>query len=93
MAEKRIMCPFCKKPAVFVGVHDDEGNFHGLPGCEYERDPWSGLSYALHHKGWGDCILCTDSEYEVMGGVLFDTEEEAAAGLNLCAGGDSDGGT
>lgn len=39
-------CPFCHKPAVFVGVHDNEGNYKGVPGCEYESDPWSGLSYA-----------------------------------------------
>ena len=71
-------CPFCKKQAVFIGVHDDEGNYHGPIGCEYEEDAWSGLSYALHHEGWGDCILCTDGTYSLMGGVLFDTAEEAA---------------
>lgn len=60
-------CPFCHKPAVFVGVHDDEGNYKGVPGCEYESDPWSGLSYGLHHKGWGECVLCTCGEAEVMG--------------------------
>lgn len=72
-----MMCPFCKKHAVFIGVHDDEGNYHGRCGCEYEKNPWSGLSYALHHEGWGDCILSTDGEYQGMGGVLFDTEKEA----------------
>lgn len=71
-------CPFCHKPAVFVGVHDNEGNYKGVPGCEYESDPWSGLSYGLHHKGWGKCVLCTYGEAEVMGGVLFDTAEQAA---------------
>lgn len=80
-------CPFCHKPAVFVGVHDNEGNYKGVPGCEYESDPWSGLSYGLHHKGWGECVLCTCGEAEVMGGVLFDTAEQAArywnAGGNL----------
>ena len=75
-------CPFCKKQAVFIGVHDDEGNYHGRIGCEYESDPWSGLSYALHHEGWGECILCSDGENEVMGGVLFDTAEEAAEAWN-----------
>lgn len=81
MAELR-PCPFCRKNAVFIGVHDDEGNFHGLLGCGYESDPWSGLSYALHHEGWGDCVLCTDGENEPMGGVLFDTAEEAAEEWN-----------
>ena len=78
-------CPFCHKPAVFVGVHDDEGNYKGVPGCEYESDPWSGLSYGLHHKGWGECVLCTCGEAEVMGGVLFDTAEQAARYWN-CGG-------
>ena len=70
-------CPICKKKVLFVGVHDDEGNYHGLVGCEYENDPWSGLSYALHHDGWGDCPLCTDGAYSTMGGMLFDTAEDA----------------
>ena len=75
-------CPFCKKKAVYIAVHDDEGNYHGRLGCEYESKPWSGLSYALHHEGWGDCILCSDDDELVMGGVLFDTAEEAAEEWN-----------
>ena len=75
-------CPICKKKAVFVGVHDDEGNYHGLMGCEYENAPWSGLSYALHHEGWGDCPLCTDDAESTMGGMLFDTAEEAISALS-----------
>ena len=75
-------CPFCKKKAVYIAVHDDEGNYHGEIGCEYEKKPWSGLSYALHHEGWGDCILCSDDDELVMGGVLFDTAEEAAEEWN-----------
>lgn len=75
-------CPFCNESKVFIGVHDDEGNYRGHLGCEYESDPWSGLSYALHHEGWGDCILCSDGENEVMGGLLFDTAEEAATAWN-----------
>lgn len=75
-------CPFCGKDEVFIGVHDDEGDFHGLLGCDYEADPWSGLSYALHHEGWGECILCTDGQYEIMGGVLFDTAGEAIEAWN-----------
>lgn len=75
-------CPICKKKALFVGVHDDEGNYHGLVGCEYENNPWSGLSYALHHEGWGDCPLCTDGAECTMGGMLFDTAEEAVSALS-----------
>ena len=73
-------CPFCGKQSVYIGVCDDEGNYHGRIGCEYESDPWSGLSYSLRHEGWGECILCTDGE--VMGGVLFDTAEEAVKTWN-----------
>ena len=79
--DENMECPICKKKVVFVGVHDDEGNYHGTVGCEYENDPWSGLSYALHHEGWGDCPLCTDGAYSTMGGMLFDTAEEAINAL------------
>lgn len=79
---KKIDCPICKKKALFVGVHDDEGNYHGPVGCEYENNPWSGLSYALHHEGWGDCPLCTDGAYSTMGGMLFDTAEDAISALS-----------
>lgn len=75
-------CPFCKEKKVFIGVHDDEGNYKGRIGCGYEEDPWSGLCYALHHEGWGKCILCTDGADTTMGGVLFDTAEEAAEEWN-----------
>lgn len=70
-------CPWCKKHAVFIGVHDDEGNYHGRLRCDYEENPWSGLTYSLHHEGWGNCILSTDGEYQAMGGVMFDTAQEA----------------
>lgn len=77
-------CPFCGKDVVYIGVHDDEGNYKGEIGCEYESDPWSGLSYAIHHKGWGDCLLCTDGNNGELGGILFDTPEEALAAWNKC---------
>lgn len=80
--DRKMECPICKKKAVFVGVHDDEGNYHGLMGCDYEDAPWSGLSYALHHEGWGDCPLCTDGAESTMGGMLFDTAEEAITALS-----------
>lgn len=79
---KKILCPHCGEYVVFVSVRDDEGNRHGELGCEYESNPWSGLSYALHHEGWGECILCTNGEDECMGGMLFDTFEEAIGALN-----------
>lgn len=81
--DENMECPICKKKVVFVGVHDDEGNYHGPVGCEYENDPWSGLSYALHHEGWGDCPMCTDGAYSTMGGMLFDTADDAISALSL----------
>lgn len=76
-------CPFCRRiDAVFIGVHDDEGNYHGELGCDYESNPWSGLSYGLHHEDWGTCLLCTDGYENVMGGMLFDAAEEAAEAWN-----------
>ena len=77
VAIDKYTCPFCGQKAIFVGVHDDEGNYKGRPGCEYESDPWSGLCYAIHHDGWGDCILCTDAYDLPLGGCFFDTAEEA----------------
>lgn len=76
-------CPFCERiDAVFIGVHDDEGNYHGELGCDYESNPWSGLSYGLHHKDWATCLLCTDGYESSMGGMLFDTVEEATKAWN-----------
>lgn len=75
-------CPWCEKNAVHVAVCDDEGNYHGELGCDYEKKSWSGLSYALYHDGWGDCILCTDDANSFLGGVLFDTAEEAVETWN-----------
>lgn len=74
---KMYRCPFCGKEKLHIGVHDDEGNYHGELGCAYESDPWSGLSYGIHHDGWGECLLCTDDTNGVAGGMLFDTSCEA----------------
>ena len=77
VAIDKYTCPFCGQKSIFVGVHDDEGNYKGRPGCEYKSDPWSGLCYAIHHDGWGECILCTDAHDLPLGGCFFDTAEEA----------------
>lgn len=78
------VCPFCKKDVVYIGVHDDEGNYKGRIGCEYESDPWSALTYGIQHEGWGECILCTDGDNETLGGLVFDTLEEAVDEWNKC---------
>lgn len=86
MSDKK-KCPLCGKEKLHIGVHDDEGNYHGELGCAYESDPWSGLSYGVHHDGWGECILCTDDTNTVMGGVLFDTPQEAHDAISKLTGG------
>ena len=77
-----IKCHFCQEHTVFIGVHDDEGNYKGRIGCGYESNTWSGLCYALHHEGGGNCILCTDGEEQTMGDVLFNTIDEATTEWN-----------
>jgi hypothetical protein len=79
-------CPFCGE-SVSIGVHDDEGNYKGELGCDYENDPWGGLYYGLHHPDLGACFCCTDGNSEIMGGMLFDTAEEAAEVWNMRANG------
>ena len=85
MTEKylNIRCPFCGEEVIHVAVCDDEGNIHGLIGCEYEYDPWSGLGYVLIHDGWGECVLCTDDDQTCMGGIIFDTPDEALEALKI----------
>ena len=78
-----ICCPFCGKNEIHVAVCDDEGNIHGFIGCEYEDDPWSGLGYVLIHDGWGECILCTDGDQGCLGGIIFDTPDEAVEALKM----------
>ena len=68
-------CPCCGKNVISIGVHDNEGNYRGELGCEYENNPWSGKTYGLRHEGWGDCILCTNGG--LLGDALFETAEEA----------------
>lgn len=70
-------CPFCGV-GVSIGVHDYEGNYQGELGCEYESAPQNGLQYALHHKGWGVCLLETGGADDIMGNTLFESPKEAA---------------
>lgn len=78
-----IHCPVCGKNAIHIAVCDDEGNIHGFVGCEYENDPWSGLGYVLIHDGWGECILSTDGDQGCLGGIVFDTPNEALKALKI----------
>lgn len=83
---KMYKCPFCGEEKLHIGVHDDEGNYHGELGCAYESDPWSGLSYGVHHDGWGECLLCTDGTNGAAGGILFDTLQNARDAISKLSG-------
>lgn len=59
MSEELKPCPFCEGE-VSVVVLDDEGNIRDK---EYERDPYSGLSYAVAHDDPnGACPIATYDE-------------------------------
>lgn len=67
---------------IWVGVHDDEGDYKGEIGCEYESDPWSGICYGLHHDGRIGCVSNTEGKECVMGRVLFGSEQSAINAWN-----------
>ena len=90
VAIDKYTCPFCGQKAIFIGVHDNEGNYEGRPGCEYELDPCNGLSYAIHHDGLGDCILCTDG-HDMPLGHFFDTAEEVFQAISTLTQPNEDG--
>ena len=77
-----IRCPFCGKKVIHVAVCDDIGNIKGLlKTTTYEDDAYNGLGYVLIHEGWGECLLCTDGDQKIMGGMIFDTPDEAVEAL------------
>ena len=70
--EKLKPCPFCGGE-ISITIRDSEGNHHDK---EYEKDPWSGLSYSINHpesinKG---CPIANHDE-ESVGIFLYDTRE------------------
>lgn len=76
MSEKLKPCPFCGGKAV-IQIRDDEGNSRDE---EYEKAPWSGLSYTIghYHEDNEDCPIAS---YQIDGGqmgvYLYATKEEA----------------
>ena len=78
--ERILKCPFCGG-SVHIVVCDEEGNFKDE---EYEKDPWSGLSYALLHEekdvptGKRCPIATFDDDRMTLGTMLYDSPEEAA---------------
>lgn len=81
MNDKLKPCPFCGGKAV-IQIRDDEGNLHDE---EYEKTPWSGLSYTIghYHEDNHDCPIAS---YQIDGGQmgvhLYATKEEAIKAWN-----------
>lgn len=59
------LCPFCGG-RVGIMVSDDEGN---LRDEEYEKNPWSGLSYQLSHNAY-DNPNCPIASHKEDGGIV-----------------------
>ena len=78
-------CPFCGGKVSIV-LCDDEGNLHDEA---YREHPYSGLDFMLHHAH-EDNPECPIASYEcnggILGGVYYDTKEQAAEAWNRRAG-------
>lgn len=76
-------CPFCGKTPTIL-ICDEEGNIHDK---DYEREPWSGLYYALRHEIWDGidpnkaCPIATHAA-EILGSQLYESVEELASRWN-----------
>lgn len=80
MADELRPCPFCGGE-VSVVVLDEEGNVRDE---EYERDPYSGLSYAVAHDDPnGACPIAT---YDAPLPWLYDSRDSVAHVWNRRAG-------
>ena len=72
-------CPFCGGKAS-LAVSDDEGNMRDE---EYEKDPWSGLSYTIQHvEEDNDGCPIANFKGEMVGTLLYDDREEATEAWN-----------
>lgn len=74
-------CPFCGGKA-YIQVRDYEGN---LQTEEYEKDPWSSLSYSVAHYS-EENPNCPIAKYRDDGGImgiyLYDTPDNAIEAWN-----------
>ncbi|WP_121614764.1 Lar family restriction alleviation protein [Virgibacillus halodenitrificans] len=77
--ENLLPCPFCGGKANIV-VSDDEGNDRNE---EYEKDPWSGLTFKLNHdeETNKDCPIANFEEDHI-GVYLYETRDEAIKSWN-----------
>lgn len=74
-------CPFCGTKNLSIGVFDEECNYHGELGCDYQNDPYSGLSFGIIH-GETDCILEQFRDNVAVGTWCYNTVEDAVAAWN-----------
>ena len=74
-------CPFCGTKNLSIGVYDEECNYHGELGCDYQNEPYSGLSFGIVHSKT-DCILEQSSDNETICGWHYDTVDELVAAWN-----------
>lgn len=75
-------CPFCGGKAQIV-ISDDEGN---LRDEEYEKNPWSGLSFKIRHaheENEGCPIATYYVDDATMGVYLYGSRDEALQAWNL----------
>lgn len=74
------VCPFCGGIAKII-ISDNEGNDRN---DEYEKDPWSGLSFKIAHTydGNENCPIATHLG-ETIGSILYDSREELIKTWNL----------
>lgn len=81
-------CPFCGKVPT-IHVCDDEGNIKDYD-AEYEKNPWSGLSYSICHEANSDdkhiCPIATH-ENEITGTQLYDSIDELVEAWDKRVGG------
>lgn len=73
------LCPFCGGK-VEIQIRDAEGN---LRDEEYEKDPWSGLTYSIGHYT-GDNPNCPIATYkeDIVGVYLYESKNEAIEAWN-----------
>lgn len=78
-------CPFCGGQAQ-LAISDDEGNPRDE---EYEKDPWSGLSFKIQHtheENEGCPIAKYGVDDATMGVYLYESRNEAIQAWNLRKG-------